>query len=321
MGLVGGPTIGLTAASSEKNVVISIQRGKGNGIDANKYNKLLSRFIRAAKKKAELEELAVAKPELSAGEKIYSLTFVATPDGNAQTYIGSGTNPGDTELKHLHDRSIQFQEQNTVKSTENGLSTQQTEPDYEWDPVGSAVWEKSDDPYGIVQNSSEAWHYTDDPNYDVFAATTDAAFEPGSRAYDSDYFWDTASVRHYWGRNYEPGDATLTDWAPNGDRTGDTAVSTKVSYSGAAIGVSYNPPEVQRTDNTGLANDNVRLKWEPGDTDTKEDIFSSSVASVMKSGNYASVGDNLAETSCRYTVSRLGGTKTLSTPLTLQYES
>ncbi|WP_343749146.1 hypothetical protein, partial [Halarchaeum salinum] len=160
-----------------------------------------------------------------------------------------------------------------------------------------------------------------DWNYDVFAATVDAVFEPGTRAYDSDYTWDSASVRHYWGRNYEPGGTNLTKWAPSGDRTGDTTVTASVSYTGAAIEISYNPPKVQRTDNTGSLNDNVRIKWEPGDTNTDEDILQSSVASVMKSKDYASVGDNLAQTGCQYNVSSWTDSQTLSTPLTLQYES
>lgn len=317
---MAGPMIGSTAARSEENVVISIQRGQGNGIGAAEYEKLLSRFIRAAKTKAGLEKLAVANPELSDGENIYALTFIATPGGKAHTYIGSGTNPGAAELQRLHDRSVHFQDHPTVQSSDDDLSTESTDPEKEWNQVGSALWEKTEDPYGIVQNSSEAWRYPEDPNYDVYAATVDAVFEPGYSAYDSTYTWTSALVRHYWGRNYEPGGAYLTDWAPNGDRTGDTEVSGSVSYSGATIGVTYNPPAVQRTDNSSTLNDNVRIKWEPGDTTTDEKIHSPSAASVMKSENFASEGDTLAQTDCRYNVSSYKGDETLSTTLSLTYE-
>lgn len=317
---MAGPMIGSTVASSDETVVISIQRNQDNGIDANEYSKLVSRFSEAAIEKAGLERLVVADPELSAGEKIYSLTFVATPDGNAQTYIGSGTNPGDAEVERLHDRSDQFQEQNTVESTGDSLSPQQSDPSYEWNQVGSALWESTNNPYGIVQNSSDVWHYPDDPNFDVFAVTTDAVFNPGASAYDSSYVWDAASARNYWGRHYEPTGATLTEWAPNGDRTGDTTVSASISYSGASIEVSYNPPEVRRTDNTGLKNDNVRIIWKPGDTTTDEDILSTSVASTIKSENYASVGDTLAQTDCRYTVNGRDGDRNLSSNFFLEYQ-
>lgn len=315
------PLVGSTAASSDKAVVISIQRDQDNGIGMKEYAELCSRFSAAAKEKAGLDELAIAKPELSTGEEIFSLTFVAIPDGKVQTYIGSATNPGKNELKRLHDRSLRVQKQQSIETADGELSTQQSDPSYEWNQVGSALWEKTDYPHGIVQNSSEAWRYPDDPNFDVYAATVDAAFEPGYAAYGSNWIWTNLSGRHYWGRNYEPGGANLTDWAPSGDRSGSTTVNASVSYSGASIGVSYTPPEVNRTDNTGLSNDNVRIQWEPGQESSREDIFSPSVASVNKADNSASVGDNLAQTSARMTVMDIPDTKTISTPLTLQYES
>lgn len=78
---------------------------------------------------------------------------------------------------------------------------------------------------------------------------------------------------------------------------------------------------VERTGTTASLNDNVRLKWEPGDTNTDRGVLQSSVASVMKSENYTSDGDTLAQTSCRYNVGAWGDSQTRSAPLPLQYES
>jgi hypothetical protein len=322
---MAGPMIGSTAARSEENVVISIQRDQGNGIGAAEYEKLLSRFTRAAKKKAGLEELAVGKPKLSDGEKIYSLTFIATPGGKAQTYIGSSTNPEDSELQRLHDRSLQFQEEKTVEST--GSIDQPTfkpegtiDPAPEWDPVGSNFWENSDKPYGLVTNSSEVWRYGDDPNYDVYCTTVDTVFEPGVEAWGNNYIWNSTAIRHYWGRIYEPGGGELVDWGPSGDKDGSSSVSASVGPTGAQIGVSYSPPDVYREDDSSSQNDVARWNWTPT-ISAGYSQFTPATASQIKSDNYASSGDTLSETDCWMTVTNESEEHTISTPLTLQYDS
>lgn len=318
-----GPMVGSTAASSDKAVVISIQRNQDNGIGMKKYAELCSRFSAAAKEKPGIDELAIAKPELSTGEEIFSLTFVATPDGKAQTYIGSGTNPGEDELRRLHDRSLRIQKQQSIETSGGELSTQETDPGYEWDQVGSILYERTERPYGIVQNSSEAWRYPDDPNYDVYAATVDAAFEPGAAVDqydDSNWTWASLVVHHNWGGVYEPGGANLTDWAPSGDRSGSTTVNASVSCSGASIGVSYTPPEVNRTDNTGLLDDQAKIQWEPGQESSGEDIFSPSVAGINKADNSASAGDDLGKTCTDMWVLNVDDIKLLGTTLNLRYE-
>lgn len=318
---VTGPMVGSAAARSPETVVFSIQRNQDNGIDAAEYDKILARLTREAKLKAGVEQMAVAKPELSDGEEIFSLTFIASPDGYADTYIGSATRPRESEVNRLHDRAAQFQKRKTAQSTEGGLSTQQSSPEGDFIQVGGADWEKIDKPYGIVTNISKAYHNPNAPNSDVWGAAVDATFEPGAYTWDdSGYEWQEASVRHYWGRNYEPGGATLGDHAPEGDESGDTTVEASVSIGDATLGVTYTPPEVERYENSSSLNDNVRMKWEPGSETTEIDRHEPSVVSYMQSDNYASIGDNLAQTDARMSVLGGGADPTLSTPLTLQYD-
>ncbi|MDH5021839.1 hypothetical protein [Halobacterium rubrum] len=318
---VTGPMVGSAAARSPETVVFSIQRNQDNGIDAAEYDKILSRFIQAAKKKAGLEKLAIAKPELSTGEKIYSLIFVATPDGKARTYIGSGVNPGDSELAQLQRNSTQYKEQVTASASSDNLGIETVDPEPEWgDPVGSGIWEKVTDPYGTVQNSSSVWNYDGDPNYDVYSTTTNAVFNPGFNRFGSNYQWTDNSTRHYWGRHYEPGGTNLTDWGPKNDNTGSGQMSATFGASVPEVTVSYEVPRVIREDLSRTTNDNARWVWRPGKVIVGTKQLSTSSGSIMKADNYASPGDTLVESECRLTVNNGNDEETLSSPLALEYE-
>jgi hypothetical protein len=161
-----------------------------------------------------------------------------------------------------------------------------------WDEMVSDYAIQYDDcPYGSIYLGGEVYEKKG-TSYYGYGVNHVHRSNPGANYCDSSWSINDAYSRHIWDA-FDRDPPILHEYYPDSDRNGDFSVDGSVGFSGASIGVSYNPPDVYRSVNAGWdGTENVEWTWDyTYDPDTPAEHEPASViksAEEAVSGTYAS---------------------------------
>lgn len=304
--------------------LVSVRRDRDDPLSADEVLDLqAAAAARYRDETGSAEQIGKSAPEADAD--VYAFSYRIDGAGRPATYFGTAagdTRPSNRELARLHRHATEFEElvaessapayQRDVEELDSGASTASAGSTTDWgEPVASDYREQVDDPYGVLYSRSDIYEYVDSDD-DIVAYLDDHLLEvsPGGQEWGTDWHNDLCSEELRWS-DYEPGDATLDERVPNGNRDGDYYVSASMGYETAEVSVSYNPPDIYRWDETKRTEDLQKLWWNFESGIWNPQQFD--VAGQMRTGTRADSWDTLLST---YNDARWRHSLTLDTHLT-----
>lgn len=131
-----------------------------------------------------------------------------------------------------------------------------------WDVMVADYSIQYDDcPYGSLYVGGEVYE-KEGTSYYGYGVNHVHRANPGSNYCGSDWSINDSHLRLKWDAFYRA-EPMLHQNYPDSGRTGNFSVNGSIGYSGASLGVSYNPPDIRRNVNAGWAGtENVEWKWD-----------------------------------------------------------
>lgn len=224
--------------------------------------------------------IGYSQEDTSEARDVYALTVHVDEEGRPASYVGSvhsgpeATAGDDPEvIERLHRRADEFEARVTDSITnvsrlaggDSGpTATASLSP--EWRVFESPQRDTVSD-WGVLQTNTDigSYVYNDDDEAKTyhFGTFTSHLNSPGVQEYGNNYHQNEGRVEH----DYDTGlSVDLSRYAPSSNETSDYsydgAISLGLSVADLTIGVSYDPTNVSRFDESKLTEDRAVWDWE-----------------------------------------------------------
>lgn len=224
-------------------------------------------------------------------------------DGAGQPSVFIGVVPANQHVSKSRAARLHQKARNHAKSVQNEVDPERADHDVTtgvasanyatgWDEMVSDYAIQIDDcPYGSIYMGGEVYE-KQGTSYYGYGVNHIHRNNPGANYCDSSWNVNDSYSRHRWDA-FDRAEPILHEYYPDTDRDGDFSVDGSVGFSGASIGVSYNPPDVYRDVTAGWnGTENVEWDWDyTWDPDTPAQHEPASVIKSPEqavSGTYAS---------------------------------
>lgn len=243
-----------------------------NALSASEAFTIQRETVREFRSKSDISDdvpLGIFHP--SEDSEIIALSFRVDEAGQASVHMGAvprGQSVSKERAKSLHqtaqEHAEKVKDEVDPKRANRDVNTGVASANYAtgWDQmVSDYSYEYSDCPYGSLYLGGEVYE-KEGTSYWGYGVDHVHRSNPGANACGSNYNVNDSYCRHNWDY-YEGGTATVHEYHPSTDKSGNFTVGGEVGFSGGSISVSYDPPDMVRNVRAQWnGNQNIEWKWD-----------------------------------------------------------
>jgi hypothetical protein len=241
-----------------------------NSLSASEVRDIQRENIEAFKSNTESEiKIGGAYPEDDVD--VVALVYRIDAAGQPSVYVGAV--PSDQPVskervarlhRHANQHADRVRDEVDPKRADRDATSGVASAGYAtgWDEmVADYAYEFDDCPYGGLYMGGEIYE-KQGTSYFGYGIDHIHRANPGSNYCSSDWVLKKAASRHIW-EKFDRDPPILHEYAPDTDEDGDYTVDASAGFSGASIGVSYDPPDTYRDVTAGPdGTENVIWDWD-----------------------------------------------------------